>query len=165
MDTTFNLAEIFTPEMSFWEILLRAVVLYFFVLFILRILPRRTMGELGAMDLVFILLIAEAASNALGNFKSLGDGILIILVFIACNYGVNQLSYHYKFIERILQYPPVPIVREGKLLLKNMRKELLTKDELQASMREEGIEDLSEIKLAHVESEGHISFITYEKTL
>lgn len=163
MDFTLNVLEIFALEMSPWEIVLRAVVLYFFILFILRILPRRTMGELGAMDLVFILLIAEAGSSALGESQSLGDALLIILVFIACNYGVNQLSYRYKFIERVLQHPPVPIIKEGKLQLKNMRKELLTKDELQASMRENGIEDLSEIKLAHVESEGNISFITYDK--
>lgn len=74
--------KIFMPEMPVSETALRGFLLYFFILFVLRILPRRTTGELGAMDLVFILLLTEAASHSLGDFTSVGDGIIMLLVFL-----------------------------------------------------------------------------------
>ena len=90
------------PEMPVSETALRGFLLYFFILFVLRILPRRTTGELGAMDLVFILLLTEAASHSLGDFTSVGDGIIMLLVFIGCNYGINQLSYHFPLFRKYL---------------------------------------------------------------
>lgn len=151
--------KIFMPEMPVSETALRGFLLYFFILFVLRILPRRTTGELGAMDLVFILLLTEAASHSLGDFTSVGDGIIMLLVFIGCNYGINQLSYHFPFVQKIFEHEPVQIIRNGKLLYRNMRKELLTKDELMTNLRENGIENLSDVKKAFVESEGNISFV------
>ena len=80
-----NWQDLLMPEMPILETALRAGVLYFFILFILRILPRRTAGELGAMDLVFILLITESASHALGDFSTLGDGLIMLSFFIGFN--------------------------------------------------------------------------------
>lgn len=94
--------KIFMPEMPVSETALRGFLLYFFILFVLRILPRRTTGELGAMDLVFILLLTEAVSHSLGDFTSVGDGIIMLLVFIGCNYGINQLSYHFPLFRKYL---------------------------------------------------------------
>ena len=154
--------KIFMPEMPVLETALRGFLLYFFILFVLRILPRRTTGELGAMDLVFILLLTEAASHSLGDFTRVGDGIIMLLVFIGCNYGINQLSYHFPFVQKIFEHEPVQIIKNGKLLYRNMRKELLTKDELMTNLRENGIENLSDVKKAFVESEGNISFVKFK---
>ena len=156
-------ATVFMPQYPMLELVVRGILLYFIILFILRLLPRRTTGELGAMDLVLILLLAEVASNALGDFTSIGDGLIMFLVFMACSYGVNQLTYHVTFMQKLFEHAPVQIIKDGKILLKNMRKELITRDELIANLRENGIEQISEVKKAYVESEGNISFITYEK--
>ena len=153
---------LFTLERSLVDSFLRGFLLYFALLLILRVLPRRTTGELGAMDLVFILLLTEAASHALGDFQSISEGLVLIGVFVLCNYGVNQLSYHFPGIQRVFEHAPVQIIREGKLLHRNMRKELLSKDELLANLRENNILDLSEVKKAFVESDGQISFIKYD---
>lgn len=158
-----HLDKIFLPEMPLFENILRGAILYFFILAILRILPRRTTGELGAMDLVFILLLTEAASHALGDFNTIGDGIIMLLVFIICNYAVNQLTYHSAFFRKLFEHEPVQIIKDGKINHKNMRKELLTKDELLTSLRENGIENIDDVKDAFVESEGIISFIKKEK--
>lgn len=161
--TIADIEKIVKPEMPLLEIFLRGVILYFLILLILRFLPRRTTGELGAMDLVFILLLTEAASHAMGDFTSLGDGVIMLLVFILCNYGVNQLTYHVKFFQNIFEHPPVQIIKDGKILHRNMRKELLTQGELMANLRENGIEKLTDVKNAFVESEGNISFVKWEK--
>lgn len=157
-----DFADIFIPEMPLMETVIRGLVLYFFILFVLRMLPRRTTGELGAMDLVFILLITEAVSNSMGNFNSLGDGIILLMVFITCNYGINQLTHRSRFFQSVFEHKPVQIINDGKLLLRNMRKELLTKNELMANLRESGIENISDVKKAFVESEGNISFIKFD---
>ena len=150
------------PEMPIIETVLRAAVLYFFILLILRILPRRSTGELGAMDLVFILLITESASHALGDFSSLGDGLIMLSLFIGFNYLVNQLTYHSPFFQKIFEHPAIPVIKDGKLLRRNMRKELLTEEELMAGLRENGIDDISEVRKACVEGEGELSFIKYD---
>ncbi len=151
------------PEYPVLELIARGFILYFFILLLFRVLPRRTAAELGSMDLVFILLLAEAASQALGDFTTIGDGIIMMLSFVLCNYGVNQLAYRVKFFQKIFTHSSVPIIRSGKMLHRNMRKELLTKEELIASLRENGIEDISEVKNAYVEGEGHLTFIKYDK--
>ena len=158
-----NPADIFIPEMPLIEILLRGIILYFLILFILRVLPRRSAGELGAMDLVFILLLTEAASHALVDFTTLGDGLIMLVVFVICNYGVNYLTYHHRFFRKLFEQRPVQIIKDGRLVYRNMRRELITKDELMANLRENGIEDVSDVKKAFVESEGNISFIKYEE--
>ncbi len=157
-----NWQDIFIPEYPLVELIVRGVILYFFILFMLRILTRRTTGELTAMDLVFILLLTEAAAHSLGDYTTIGDGIVMLIVFLLCNHGVNQLTYHSKFFQKLFEHSPLQIINEGKLNWRNMRKELLTKDELMAHMRENGIEAISEIKRAFVEGDGNISFVTYE---
>lgn len=110
-----NPADIFIPEMPLIEILLRGIILYFLILFILRVLPRRSAGELGAMDLVFILLLTEAASHALGDFTTLGDGLIMLVVFVICNYGVNYLTYHHGFFRKLFEQRSVQIIKDEGL--------------------------------------------------
>ncbi|WP_298652472.1 YetF domain-containing protein [uncultured Proteiniphilum sp.] len=158
-----NWQDVFIPEYPLVELIVRGIILYFFILFMLRILTRRTTGELTAMDLVFILLLTEAAAHSLGDYTTVGDGIVMLIIFLLCNHGVNQLTYHSKFFQRIFEHPPLLIIKEGNLNLRNMRKELLTKDELMTHLRENGIENISDIKKAFVEGDGNISFVQYEK--
>lgn len=74
-----NWKDIFIPEFALIELLIRGVVLYFTLLFILRLLPRRATGELSAMDLVFILLLTEIASHSLSKTKKSFHGTTFLL--------------------------------------------------------------------------------------
>lgn len=158
-----NWSEIFIPELSITEIFLRALIIYFFILFMLRILPRRNAGELGSMDLLLILLISEAASNSLGGYESLADGVLMILFFMGFNYLVNQITYRSAFLRKIFEQKPVQIIKDGKLIHRNMRRELITKDELMGNLRESGVDSISKVKEAWVENEGNLSVVPLEE--
>lgn len=151
--------EIFHPEAPLLELLVRGTVLYFGILVLLRIMPRRTGGELATMDLVFVVLIAGAGTLSLGEYTSLADGMIVIATLMGWNYLVNALSFHVPLIERLVSAPPLQVVRDGKLLRRNMRREWLTEDELMGHLRELGIEDLSEVKAAYVEGEGQITAV------
>ena len=69
------------------------------------------------------------------------------------------MSYRFPAIERQFSAPPIEVIRDGKLLRRNMRREYLTEEELMSFLRAEGIDDLADVKLAHVESEGRISVV------
>ena len=146
-------------ETSVWELIGRAAILYAAITFLLRVMPRRAGNQLAAMDLVFLLLVTEAASHALGDFSSIGDGLVMIVTLVALDYLINSLTFHSKLAERILTHSSVQIVRDGKMLRREMRREYLTEDELMAYLRSEGIDQLSKVKKAFVESDGRISVV------
>lgn len=152
----------FQPELPVWELILRGTILYLGLLFLMRLLPRRTGGELEVMDLVFILLITEAASHSLGDYDTLTDGFIMIGTLLFWSYLINVLSYHSPLIKKIVSSPPLQVIRDGKPLLRNMRKELLTVDELKAHLRNEGIEDIKKVKTACIESDGTLSVIPFK---
>src|SRR5690606_14837555 len=129
------------------------------ILLLMRILPRRTGGELAIMDLIFIILIADAASLAFGDYSSVSEGFIVIITLMIWNFVINKLSYHFPIIERLVSAPPLQIIKDGKVLQRNMRREYVTKEELTEHLRKEGIEDISQVKSAHVESEGNITVI------
>ena len=154
-----NLPELFYLEIPIIELILRGSLLYLGILFLMRVLPRRTGGELAMLDLIFILLIAEAATHSLGGYKSITEGFIVIGTLMAWNYAVNWLSYRVPLIERVFSAPPLQIIKAGKLLRRNMRREYITEGELMDSLRKEGIEDINHVKAAYVEGDGKISVI------
>lgn len=158
-----NWSELFTLETPLVELLVRGTILYVGLLLLMRLMPRRTGAELNLMDLIWVLLVAEAASHSMGDYTSILDGIVLIVVYMLWDYIINFLSYHVPAIERVLSPPPLLIIKEGRLLKRNMRKEFLTEEELMSYLRAEGIEDVKEVKKAYVEPEGEITAITYEK--
>jgi uncharacterized membrane protein YcaP (DUF421 family) len=155
-----NLSELFQIGTPILELVLRGSLLYLGILLLLRILPRRTGGEMATMDLLFIVLIAEAATHSLGGYSSISEGFIVILTLMAWNTIVNSLSYHLPFVEKLVSSPPLQVVKNGKLIRRNMRREFLTEEELMEHLRREGIEDLMDIKSAYVEGDGQISFIS-----
>lgn len=152
-------AALSTLETPILELITRAAVLYFFILVMMRLMPRRTGGELATMDLVLVLLITNAAANALGDYSSLTDGVALIAVIMALNYLVNFISYYLPWIEWLISSPPLQIIRDGKMLRRNMRREFITEEELISHLRLRGIDDIKDVKIAYVESEGQISVV------
>ena len=133
--------------------------MYFGVLILIRLMPRRTGGELAMMDLIFVLLIAEAAAHALGEYNSVADGFIVIATLMGWNYLINVLSYRVPLIERLVSSPPLQVIRDGELLHRNMRREYVTEEELMTHLRREGIDDPKEVKSAFIEGKGRISVV------
>jgi uncharacterized membrane protein YcaP (DUF421 family) len=154
---------VFAPETPLLELVARGSLLYLGILVVIRLMPRRSGGELSRMDLAFALLVTEAASNALGNYTSYADALVLIAVIMAWNIGLNSLSYRVKFIERLIAAPPLYLVRNGQLQRGNMRREFLTKEELLSHLREQGIDDVHDVKTAYLEGDGRITAIKNDR--
>ena len=151
-------ADIFAVTTPVLELIVRGTVVYFAVIALMRVLPR-VGGDLAVIDLVFILLIANAAASGMGEHKTVGDAMLMLATLMGWNYLFNILSFHIPFVERLVSGSPVQIVRDGRLLRRNMRREYLTEEELMSQLRWQGIDKIEDVKAAYIEGDGQLSVI------
>lgn len=156
-------SDLFVVETPVLELAVRGTILYFAILVLLRFMPRRIGGELATMDLIFVLLIAEAASNGFGLYTSVSEGLILVLVLIGWDFLINAASYRFRCIEKLVSSPPIQVIRDGRLLRRNMRREFLTEEELMSSLRQQSIACVSEVKAAFIEGEGAVSIIKFKE--
>jgi uncharacterized membrane protein YcaP (DUF421 family) len=151
---------IFIPDTSLLEIILRGSVMYIALFAMLRIILKRQTGTLGMTDLLLITLLADASQNAMaGEYKSIPDGIVLVATIIFWNYLFDWLSFKSEWFARLIEPSPLPLIKNGRMLRRNMRQELITEDELMMQLRQEGLDEVSEVKEAYIESDGRISVI------
>ncbi|MFC0339497.1 DUF421 domain-containing protein [Paracoccus niistensis] len=153
----------FQLETPLLELIVRGAFLFVLFMVLFRVMPRRTGGELAPMDLVFLLLITEAASHALGDYSSLADGTVQIVTMLVLNYVTNRLSFHFRWFERMAEHEPLQVIKNGQTIPRHMRREALTPDELISHLRLNGIDDVSRVKSAHVEGDGRLSVVKMDE--
>ncbi len=150
---------IFVPTESLFEVFIRGTIMYWVMFALLRVF-RRQAGSVGIADLLVIVVIADAAQNGMaGDSKSVTEAVLLIVTIVLWDYVFDLLGYKSKFFERILAPKALPIIEDGKLLRENMKSEMITYDEIMSQMRQQGIENISDVKKSCLESDGHFSFI------
>ncbi|WP_442483045.1 DUF421 domain-containing protein [Aeoliella sp. SH292] len=156
---------LFVPDTSLPELILRGTFMYIALLAALRVLVRRHIGSMSLMDLLLMVLIADAAQNGMADeYRSLTEGAVLCGTLFAWNYLFDWLSYRYKWFQRILEPAPLPVIQNGKMLRRNMQRELITKDELQSQLREQGVHDVSEVEFAFIEPDGGVSVFRKDGT-
>jgi len=152
--------ELLIPKVSFVELMVRGTVMYLMLFALLRFLVRRHIGAMNLTDLLVLVLIADAAQNAMASeYRSLPEGIVLCATIIGLSVAIDALAFRFKWIRRLVEPSPLPLVREGKIQRRNLRAELITIDELMSHLRQQGIEDAREVKLAHIEPDGQVSII------
>ncbi|MEU4477559.1 YetF domain-containing protein [Micromonospora sp. NPDC023966] len=153
--------KLFVPDTPLWEIVVRGSVIYLALFFLLRVLLKRESGSTGVTDLLVIVLIADAAQNGMSDgYTSITDGVLLVAVIIGWAYLLDLLSYRWPAVARIIQPGSLVLVRDGRMLRRNMRRELITEEELYSQLRQQGVEDLTDVKEVRMESQGQFSVIT-----
>lgn len=151
---------IFLPDIPLLEIILRGSVMYIALFILLRLVLKRQTGDLRMTDLLLITLIADASQNGMaGDYKSISGGILLVGTIMFWDYAFDWLAFRFDWFQRLVAPPPLPLIKNGKLLRKNMRSELITEEELMSQLREQGLEHLEQVKEAFVEGDGHISVL------
>lgn len=154
---------VFSLSMSPLEIILRGTVVYLFIFLIFRFL-RRGAGALGITDLLVVVLIADAAQNAMSSdYKSIPDGLILVSTIAFWDYLLDWLVHRFPLMQRLLRPAPLLLIKDGALQRRNMRQELITKEELLGQLREHGVERPEEVERCYLEADGHISVITKQK--
>jgi len=147
------------PDESLLDVVVRGSVMYLGLVFLFRILRRDT-GNLSQADLLLVVLIADAAQNGMaGEYRSITAGLVLVGTIATWSYVLDWLSYRYRFVERLLQPAPLPLVRNGVMLLRNMRQQYITADELKSQLRQQGIARIEEVGNCYLEPDGQISVI------
>jgi uncharacterized membrane protein YcaP (DUF421 family) len=158
--TQISWQELLVPKHSVLEMVVRGTIMYLALFFTLRFVARRQFGQLGIADLLVIVLIADASQNAMaGEYRSVTEGVALVLTIVFWDYALDWLGYHVPTLARLTQPPPLPLIRNGRLLPANMRSEMITREELMSHLRQHGIQEPSEVKKAFIEGDGHISIV------
>ncbi|HET6594672.1 MAG TPA: YetF domain-containing protein [Anaerolineales bacterium] len=151
---------LFLPDVPLLEIILRGSVLYITLFVLLRVVLKRQAGSLGMTDLLLITLLADASQNAMaGGYNSIVSGIVLVCTIIFWSYFLDWLGFRVPWFGRLVEPAPLPLIKRGKLLRRNMRHELITEEELMSQLREQGLDDFAKVKEAYIESDGHISVV------
>ena len=155
-----DLVALFAFNVNPLEIVLRGTVMYWFLFLLFRFVLRRDGGSIGIADVLLLVLIADASQNAMsGAYESIAEGCLLVGTIAGWNYGLDWASYHFQLVRKFAEPAPLLLVTRGRMLRKNMRRELITEEELWAKMREQGVSSLSEVASVYMESSGEISVL------
>lgn len=160
-----DLAALFAFNVHPLEIVLRGTLMYWFLFLLFRFVLRRDVGSIGIADVLLLVLIADASQNAMsGAYESIAEGCLLVATIAGWNYGLDWASYHFPRVRKFVDPAPLLLITQGRMLRKNMRKELITVEELWAKLREQGIGDLGQVASAFMESSGEISVLKIPQT-
>jgi uncharacterized membrane protein YcaP (DUF421 family) len=141
-----------------WHIVVRSLVVYVFLISLLRITGKRQVGQLAPFDLVLLLVLSNAVQNSMiGGDNSLGGGLISAATLIALNHFVGWLAFRSKFLERIIEGTPQFLIHNGKLDEKVRGRAQLTHHELAAALRQAGCASVEEVHAAVLENNGSIS--------
>ncbi len=153
-------AELLLPDTPIIEIVFRGTVMYLGMFVLLRVIQRREVGMVGIPDILMIVLLADAAQNGMaGDYKSISDGLLLVAVIVIWNLAIDRLAYHVPAIGRFVHPKSLALIRDGRLLRENLRREAITWDELWTELHAAGISELCQVKAAFIEGTGEISVI------
>lgn len=155
-----NLVEVFSLQAGVLEMALRGTAIYWTILILLRLAGRREIGSLGTADLLVLVIIADAAGDALtGGSPSVIDGMVVVATIVAWSVVLDRLKYYVSFVNRMLEPERVCLIRDGVILPSELRSQHVSRGELMEQLRLKGIASVDEVRRAYLEANGQFSVI------
>jgi len=147
-------------SLPWWEFVVRAVLVYGFLLIILRLTGKRQIGQMSPFDLVLLLVLSNAVQNSMnGGDNTVSAGFILAGTLVAFNAIISYVTSRSRTVEKLVEGVPQVLVFEGKPIKKTLTSEGVTMDELEGAMRATGCPDIKEIHLATLEVNGQISIV------
>jgi uncharacterized membrane protein YcaP (DUF421 family) len=157
---TVDWEHVFVPNTPLLEIILRGTTMYLGLFALLRLVLKRESGAVGITDLLVVVLLADAAQNGLADdYRSIPDGLLLVTTIIFWSWALNWLGFRFPVFQGMIHPAPLTLVRDGRLLRRNLEKELITEGELMSQLRLQGVDNVGEVSAAYMEGDGRISVI------
>ena len=153
-------ADLFEVHVPIVELMLRGTLVYWLLFLIFRFLLRRDVGAVGIADILLLVIVADAAQNAMsGGYDTFTEGAVLVLTIVGWNWLLDVLSFYFVPVRRFTTPGKLLLVRNGVVHRRNLRHEFISMDELQEKLREQGIDSLAKVKAAYLEGDGEISVI------
>ncbi len=154
------MAHLLVPETSVVGLVVRAAVVYVFLVLALRVAGRRELAQLTSFDLVLLLVISNAVQNSINaGDNSLGGGLVSAVVLVLLNWIVGYATWRWRGVERVVQGRPLRVVSDGKVHVGALRHELLTLAELRSALRKQGIARIGDCRAVILEPDGTLSAV------
>jgi len=149
-----------------WEKILRAIVVYAFLIIGLRLSGKRELAQLNPFDLVVLLTLSNTVQNAIiGDDNSLLGGLIGATALLVVNYFVVRFMFFHPKMEELIEGEPVCLVEDGKVCEDKLRQELINVTELRSAAHRQGFETLNDVESAILEPGGTFAFTRKEATI
>ena len=135
--------QLFGFSVSPVELVVRGSVMFLFLWLLFRLVIKRRVGAIGMA----------------GEYRSISDAAVLVSTIVLWNYLFDWLAFRFAWMQRLLEPPPLLVVDRGRILWRHMRMEFISRQELEAKLRENGVRDTSEVEKAYVEPDGQISVV------
>jgi uncharacterized membrane protein YcaP (DUF421 family) len=156
----FDVGAALVPDVSLLETIVRGIVMYLFIFVLLRVVLRGRTSAVTVSDLLVLVLISDAAQNAMAaDYLSITSGLVLVATIVVTSLVMDWLAFRFVSIRRFVHPEHKPLVVDGRVLRKALNEELMTEEELMTQLRLNGVEDPSEVKAAYLEGNGAISVI------
>ena len=153
-------AALFRPDVPALEIFVRGTAMYLGILLLLRVAPAREIGTLSHTNLLVLVLLADAAQNGMaGDYHSIVDGLLLVATLIFWSVIIDIASYRSPRVRRLVQPPPLRLIRHGRVVPRALRSEFISHAELATMLREHGIHQVEQVQEAWLEPDGQFSVV------
>ena len=140
----------------------RGLLVYAVMLVVIRVLGKRTVGNFTAFDLLVALMLGEVVDEIIYGDVSLAQGFTAVLVIAAAKYLTGWLTYFDHGLNALFEGKPTEIVKDGEIVRKGLRSEMMNEKEVHAALRLKGVSDIKEVKQALVEVDGEVSVIKHD---
>lgn len=161
---SLDLGSIFDFDVPVLEIIVRGTLMYWFLFILFRFVIRRDVGSIGIADVLFVVLVADASQNAMaGEYTTLSDGVVLVLTLAFWNVMLDWLSWRIPWLEKLIEPRPILLIKDGRVLYRELRRQFISIDDLKSKLRMHGIENFSEVRRAYMESDGDVSVIERKK--
>ncbi len=152
--------DLFVPGVPVIDKVLRTVLVYAFLVVGLRLAGKRELAQLNPFDLVVLLTLSNTVQNAIiGNDNSVAGGLLGAAVLLALNDVVVRFLYRHERLDRLVEGEPDPLIENGVVNEERLRREMVTRSELEAAAHKQGFASLDEVERAVLEPGGGVSFV------
>ena len=148
-----------------WELIVRSVVIYVFLIVLLRITGKRQVGQLAPFDLVLLLVLSNAVQNSMnGGDNSLIGGMVSATTLVVLNFVVAFATYRFKAVEVLVEGRPQVLIHNGRLYEQALTEARLTRHELDAALRRASCADIEDVRYAVLENNGEITVLPRESS-
>ena len=150
-----NWSEMFTLSLSVAEKAIRPVIVYVFLVAMLRLFGKREMAQLNSFDLVVLLMLSNTVQNAIiGNDNSVTGGLVGAVALLTVNFLVVQATFKNQKLDHMVEGHPTKLIEKGKVIKSALDRERLTETELKIAAQRQGFSDFKQIEKAILEPGG-----------
>ena len=148
-------------------IALKSIAVYVFIVAAIRVFGKKEFAQLSVIDVVFILLISNSVQNAMvGSDSSLEGGLVAAFALFVMNFLLKKVTQYNSTLKTFVEGEPILLIYDGKLNEEGLKKAQISLEELEAAIREHGVDNISHVNLSILETDGNISVLSanYKKT-